>query len=184
MIYTEITPNPGSLKFVVGRTLLKQGSADFQTVDDTEDAPLAKKLFSFAFVERIFISQNFVTISKKADFQWEEIIPIVKDFLKSFFASDQAALVGKFEELNQVVEEEDDELTERIKSLLESHVRPAVAMDGGDIIYESFNEGDGVLKLRLQGSCQGCPSSTFTLKQGIENLMNRMIPEVKTVEAV
>lgn len=184
MIYTEITPNPASLKFVVPQMLLKNGSADFPDSESTEDAPLAHKLFDFKFVERVFISHNFVTITKKEGFQWEEIIPVLKDYLKAYLNSDQATLEGKYLALGQESADsgEEDELTQKIKSLLESHVRPAVAMDGGDIIYEDFQ--DGILKLRLQGSCSGCPSSTLTLKAGIEGLMTRMIPEVKSVEAV
>jgi len=183
MIYTEITPNPASLKFVVTRTLMKNGTADFPSVDETEDAPIAKKLFDFRFVERVFIGNNFVTITKSEDFQWEEIIPVVKDFLKAYFASNQPVVTGKYLEVDQDnLQEEDSEITQKIKALLESHVRPAVAMDGGDIIYEDFE--DGIVKLRLQGSCSGCPSSTLTLKAGIEGLLTRMIPEVKSVEAV
>lgn len=183
MIYTEITPNPASLKFVVDRFLIKNGStADCPSPAETENAPLAKKLFDFKFVERVFIGSNFVTVSKSADFQWEEIIPIVKDFIKAFFESGQDAVTGHYTEAPKVVESDDDDVTKRIKALLQSHVRPAVASDGGDIIYDTFE--DGVLKLRLQGSCSGCPSSSLTLKSGIEGLMTRMIPEVKSVEAV
>ncbi len=183
MIYTEITPNPSSLKFVTDQHILTKGSADFPRAEDTEDAPVAKKLFDFVFVERVFISNNFITITKSEEFQWQQIIPVVKNFLKNYIASDQPMLTGKYEAQQQAAPAEDEsELTQKIKSLLESHVRPAVAMDGGDIIYESFEEG--TLKLRLQGSCSGCPSSTMTLKAGIEGLMTRMIPEVKRVEAV
>lgn len=182
MIYTEITPNPASLKFVVDRPLMPAGSADFPTVEDTEDAPIARKLFDFRFVEGVFIGANFITITKGQDFKWEEVIPVVKDFLKAYFASNQPLLTGAYAEVPEPAAIDEDETTRRIKELLESHVRPAVAMDGGDIIYEDF--ADGVLRLRLQGSCSGCPSSTLTLKQGIETLMTRMVPAVKTVEAV
>ena len=183
MIYTEITPNPASLKFVSTQVLLPKGSADFPDVAATEEAPLAKKLFDFAFTERVFFGANFVTITKNDDFQWEEVIPVVKDFLKNYFNSGQDIVTGSLAEAPEpAFAENEDELTKRIKDLLASHVRPAVAMDGGDIVYESFQ--DGVLKLRMQGSCSGCPSSTLTLKTGIEGLMSRMIPEVKSVEAV
>ncbi|MEZ4830341.1 MAG: NifU family protein [Bacteroidia bacterium] len=183
MIYTEITPNPSSLKFVVDTTFLTHGSADFPDVNSTTDAPLARKLFDFTFVDRVFIGTNFVTITKTDGFQWEELIPVIKDFLKAFFAQGIAPLTGKYTEMMQpVVDPEDDEVTAKIKSYLDSHVRPAVAGDGGDIIFDSFDEG--VLKLRLQGSCSGCPSSTITLKRGIETLLTRMVPEVKSVEAV
>lgn len=183
MIYTAITPNPASLKFMVSRQMLPFGSADFPTVADTSEAPIAKKLFDFAFVERVFIGADFITITKGEDFQWEEVIPVVKDFLKAYFASGQALLTGSLaEQARPEADPSDDEVTRKIKELLDSHVRPAVAGDGGDIVYEGFE--DGVLKLRMQGSCSGCPSSTLTLKSGIENLMTRMVPEVKTVEAV
>lgn len=185
MIYTEITPNPASLKFIVGRTLMHAGSADFPSVEDTKEAPIAKKLFDFEFVNGVFISSNFITITKSENFKWDEVIPVVKDFLKAYLSQDFPILTGSLaEESKPVANPEDDDTTRRIKELLESHVRPAVAMDGGDIIYESFDEAEGVLKLRLQGSCSGCPSSTLTLKAGIEGLMTRMVPEVKTVEAV
>lgn len=184
MIYTEITPNPASLKFVVDRLLIPHGTADFATESETDEAPLARRLFSFRFVERVFLGKNFVTITKHKDFQWEEVIPAVKDFLKSYLASEQPIVVGELAASlqPQMAEEDEDEVVRSIKSYIESHVRPAVAMDGGDIIYHSFE--DGVVHLRLQGSCSGCPSSTITLKNGIETLLTRMVPQVKRVEAV
>lgn len=183
MIYTEITPNPNSLKFIVGKVLLPSGSADFPTKEDTAEAPIAKKLFDFMFVERVFLGRDFITITKSESFQWEEVIPVVKDFLKAYLASEQEIVNGSLAEAAKpITNPEDDEITQRIKELLESHVRPAVATDGGDIVYEDFH--DGVLKLRMQGSCSGCPSSTLTLKAGIENLMKRMVPEVQSVEAI
>lgn len=183
MIYTAITPNPASLKFMVSRQLLPFGSADFPAVTDTTEAPVAKKLFDFAFTERVFIGADFITITKGDDFQWEEVIPVVKDFLKAYFASGQPLLTGALAEQSKPeANPDDDEVTKKIKELLDSHVRPAVAGDGGDIVYEGFD--DGILKLRMQGSCSGCPSSSQTLKFNIQNLMTRMIPEVKTVEAV
>jgi NFU1 iron-sulfur cluster scaffold homolog, mitochondrial len=146
-------------------------------------SPIARRLFDFKFVSGVFVGANFITVTKGDEFQWEEVIPVVKDFLKAYFNSDQPLLTGKYaEEQEPEISADDDETTRKIKELLESHVRPAVAMDGGDIIYEDFQEG--ILKLRLQGSCSGCPSSTLTLKSGIENLMMRMVPEVKSVEAV
>ncbi|MEM6631849.1 MAG: NifU family protein [Bacteroidota bacterium] len=185
MIYTEITPNPSSLKFVLSQTLLPRGSADFPNLESADEAPLVKKLFDFTFVDRVFLGANFITVTKLDSFQWEEVIPVVKDFLKGYIASGQPILSEQYlEEINASNEPDpvEDEVTQKIKSLLESHVRPAVAMDGGDIIYEDFQ--DGVVKLRLQGSCSGCPSSTMTLKAGIEGLLTRMVPEVKSVEAV
>lgn len=183
MIYTEITPNPASLKFVVANVVMPQGTADFPDVSQTEEAPIARKLFDFKFVEGVFLGGNFITVTKNADFQWEEVIPAVKDFLKGYFVSEQPLVVGKLAEVvEKTPDPEDDEMTTKIKEILESHVRPAVAMDGGDIIYEDFQ--DGVVKVRLQGACSGCPSSTMTLKAGIEGLLTRMVPGVTAVEAV
>lgn len=184
MIYTEITPNPSSLKFVTDQILIKKGTADFASEEaDLIDAPIVQKLFNFTFVEGVFIGKNFVTITKNTNFTWEEVIPVVKDFLKSYFASEQAILTGKYlveDEENTEIDESEIEKT--IRKMIDDTVRPAVAMDGGDIIYQGFE--DGVVKLRLQGSCSGCPSATITLKSGIEALLTRMIPEVKSVVAV
>lgn len=185
MIYTEITPNPASLKFVItDRAVMPYGTADFRNVADTEESPVAKHLFDFAFVEGVFLGKNFVTITKSDSFQWEDVIPAVKDYLKGYVASGQDFVTGKLAEAPVVVPgaSEDDDVVSRIKSLLDSHVRPAVAQDGGDIIYEGFD--DGVVKLKLMGSCSGCPSSVMTLKGGIENLLVHHIREVKSVEAV
>lgn len=183
MIYTEITPNPASLKFVVPRIVMPQGTADFPKVEGTDEAPIARKLFDFKFVEGVFLGGNFITVTKSADFQWEEVIPAVKDFMKGYFESGQPLVVGTLAEVADATPNpEDSETTRKIKEVLESHVRPAVAMDGGDIIYEDFE--DGVVKLRLQGACSGCPSSTMTLKAGIEGLLTRMVPGVLSVEAV
>lgn len=184
MIWTEITPNPASLKFVVSTPLIKNGqTADFARVEDTEEAPIARKIFDFRFVERVFIGANFITISKSAEFQWEEIIPQVKDFLKGYFASEQPIVQGSLAEPPQIsINEEDDETVRKIKELLESHVRPSVARDGGDIVYDNFE--NGILTLKMQGACSGCPASSATLKAGIEGLMTRMVPGVVSVEAV
>ncbi len=188
MIYTEITPNPASLKFVTGGNILvPQGSVDFPDENAAEDSPLAGKLFNFRFVERVFFGKNFVTITKGDDFQWEEVIPVVKDFLKAYLASEQPIFTGQLAQsiaAIEVAETEDDPTVVRIKELIESHVRPAVAMDGGDIIYQDFDHASGTVKLLLQGSCSGCPSASLTLKSGIEGLLTRMIPEVNLVEAV
>ena len=187
MIYTEITPNPASLKFVTSQIIVPQGSVDFPDEQSAEDAPLALKLFHFRFVERVFFGKNFVTITKGDDFQWEEVIPVVKDFLKAYLASDQPVFTGELAKsiaAVEVEEKEDDPTVARIKELIESHVRPAVAMDGGDIIYQDFEPESGTVKLLLQGSCSGCPSASLTLKSGVEGLLTRMIPEVNVVEAV
>ncbi len=181
MIYTEITPNPASLKFVTGHILIKKGTADFPDEKSVEDAPIVSKIFNFRFVESVFIGRNFITITKSPDFQWEEVIPAMKDFLKSYFESGQPILTGKYLiEEEEVIDE--GELEKKIRTIIDESVRPAVALDGGDIIYQGFD--NGVVKLKLMGSCSGCPSSTITLKAGIEGLLTRMIPEVTAVEAV
>jgi Fe-S cluster biogenesis protein NfuA len=187
MIYTEITPNPASLKFITGEVMVPQGSVDFPDVNAAEDSPLGLKLFNFRFVERVFFGKNFVTITKGDDFQWEEVIPVVKDFLKAYLGSDQPVFTGQLAQSLasvEVEETEDDPTVAKIKELIESHVRPAVAMDGGDIIYQDFDHDSGTVKLMLQGSCSGCPSASLTLKNGIEGLLTRMVPEVNVVEAV
>lgn len=181
MIYTEITPNPASLKFVVEKILLKRGSADFPDPASASDSPLAQKIFEFAFTQGVFIGQNFVTVTKTETATWEEIIPLVKSTLKSYLESGEPILLNQEEEVAPDGEE-DDEVVKKIKQLLDENIRPAVAMDGGDVVFDSFI--DGTVKLRLQGSCSGCPSSTMTLKMGIEGLLTRMVPGVKTVEAV
>ncbi|MEZ4684629.1 MAG: NifU family protein [Bacteroidia bacterium] len=178
-----MTPNPASLKFVVDRIVIPVGSADFPGVDQTDDAPLARKLFDFVFVEEVFFGRNFITITKGSDFQWEQIIPLVKDFLKNYFANNQPIVTGDLaKESPMQASADESEVVTRIKHELETKVRPAVAGDGGDIIFDSFE--DGVVRLKLMGACSGCPSSTVTLKQGIEGLLTRFVPEVKAVEAV
>jgi Fe-S cluster biogenesis protein NfuA len=179
-IFTEITPNPQALKFVTDRTLLAQGVADFATVEEAESgSQLASKLFKYPFVKGVFIGSHFVTVTKSEEGRWENIIPVMKDEIQRFVQSGTPIV----ERAEQVANTEDDsEVVQKIRQLIDDQVRPAVAMDGGDIIYEGFE--DGVVKLKLRGSCSGCPSSTLTLKSGIQNLLTRLVPEVKSVEAI
>ncbi len=181
MIYTEITPNPASLKFVADRVILANGNADFPNPESTSDAPLPAKLFEFAYVKGVFLGHNFITVTKEDGKSWEDIIPPLKSTLKAFLESGEP-IVNNLPEAEPVSSADEDPTIRRIKQLLDENIRPAVAMDGGDITFEDFD--DGVVKLRLQGSCSGCPSSTMTLKMGIEGLLTRMIPEVKQVEAI
>lgn len=180
MIYTEMTPNPASLKFVTEQVLIPKGSVDYPDPANAEESPLAQKLFEFAFVQGVFLGHNFVTVTKSPETKWEDLIPPLKETLKAFLQSGQKIIHREFEA--PAPEEEDDAVVAKIKKLLEDNIRPAVAMDGGDVSFESFE--DGKVKLRLQGSCSGCPSSTMTLKMGIQGLLTRMVPEVKEVEAV
>lgn len=186
-IYTEMTPNPATMKFVANKLLYPGKSIDFQDETMAGPSPLAKELFSFPFIRSVFIASNFVTLTKTNDVEdWQEVIPQVKQFLKEYLES--GGIIINEEEVSKIVPEssnaisaDDDDIVKRIKELLDNYVRPAVEMDGGAIQYKSYN--GGVVNLMLQGSCSGCPSSMITLKAGIEGMMKRMIPEVKEVIA-
>jgi Fe-S cluster biogenesis protein NfuA len=168
--------------FTWNQTLTQTHSSfDFPDAESTSDAPLAKELFQFPFVDRVFYMSNFITVTKKSDVEWLEIQGTIKEHIKKFLES------GKFiievREPETASTEEETETVKKIKTILEEYIRPAVEQDGGAITYHSFNEG--VVKVKLQGSCSGCPSSMVTLKAGIENLFQRMMPgEVKSVEAL
>lgn len=185
MIYTESTPNPNTLKFVTNKALLLNDAVEFQNIEETNDAPLAKALFGFEGVTNVFISNNFVTISKQEELLWAEIMIPIKDFLKKYIDEDGIILNDNFVKLAKTATNEitdnDTDVEIRIKGALEKYVKPAVEMDGGNISFVKFEEGK--LTLQLQGSCSGCPSSTVTLKDGIENLLKRFVPEVKEVVA-
>lgn len=188
-VYMESNPNPNSMKFVVNFDIVPAGdSFDFPDKNAASNAPLAIALFDqFDFVERVFFMNNFVTITKTDEAEWFDIQNSLRDFISGYLREDQPVLDGDaVESLEPTSEnepmEEFSELEIKIRSVLEEYVKPAVEMDGGAITYDSFNEG--TLKVQLQGSCSGCPSSMVTLKSGIENLMKRMVPEVQSVEAV
>ncbi len=181
-IYLESNPNPNSLKFVVNEMLIPEGlSFDFPDIESTENAPLAKELFSYPFVDRVFYMSNFITVTKKEAVEWLEVQNVIKDHIRKFLES------GKFiievDESQSMPAQEETETVKKIKTILEEYIRPAVEQDGGAITFHSFH--DGIVKVRLQGSCSGCPSSMVTLKAGIENLFKRMMPdEVQAVEAL
>lgn len=181
-VYTESNPNPSSLKFCVEFMLLPDGkSVDFPDAESAKSSPLATDLFMFSNVKRVFISANFVTITKDDASNWADISPILKAFIKGYLEEGKP-LFYENESKSEAVNSDDPEVVVRIKTLLDEYVRPAVESDGGAITFHSFE--DGAVKVHLQGSCSGCPSSTVTLKQGIENLLTRLVPEVKSVEAV
>lgn len=184
-IYTEMTPNPETMKFVANKLLYPGKSADFPEEKDATASPLAQALFAFPFVKGVFIASNFVTLTKTAGTEWVEVIPTVRQFLKSYLEEGKEIineeLLPKVEHKESVVADSDKDVVTRIKEMLENYVKPAVEMDGGAITFIGFDEG--VVKLALQGSCSGCPSSMITLKSGIEGMMKRMIPEVKEVIA-
>jgi NFU1 iron-sulfur cluster scaffold homolog, mitochondrial len=185
-IYTEMTPNPETMKFVANKLLYPGKSADFPDVESAKPSPLAVELFGFPFIKAVFIASNFITLTKLTDTDWNDVIPAIRQFLKEYLEEGKAVIneeemqVVKPQSTNEV-EADDDDVVKRIKELLENYVKPAVEMDGGAIQFKSYNEG--VVNLMMQGSCSGCPSSMITLKAGIEGMMKRMIPEVKEVVA-
>ena len=174
-VYTESTPNPATMKFIVNKLLIN-GSADFATKESAESSPFAKELYKFSFVNGVFFASNFVTVTKTEGTDWNDIEPILKEFVKGAV---EAELKVQAEEQAENVDFEGTETEIKIQQILNDYVRPAVEQDGGAISYRSFEEG--VVTVELRGSCSGCPSSTITLKSGIENLLKRMVPEVTEV---
>ncbi len=186
-IYTEMTPNPETMKFVANKLLYPGKSIDFADESLAGPSPVAKELFSFPFIKSVFIASNFITLTKTADTEdWQDVIPTIKQFLKDYLENggiviNEDEIVIAKQDATNTVSADDNDIVVRIKELLENYVKPAVEMDGGAIQFKSYNEG--TVNLMLQGSCSGCPSSMITLKAGIEGMMKRMIPEVKEVVA-
>lgn len=186
-IYTEMTPNPETMKFVANKLLYPGKSVDFPDADSAKPSPLATELFGFPFIKAVFVASNFVTLTKTAETEWQDVIPSIRQFLKDYL--EEGKPVVNEEELaatrpvsTNEVAADDDDVVKRIKELLDNYVRPAVEMDGGAIQFKSYEEG--TVNLSMQGACSGCPSSMITLKAGIEGMMKRMIPEVKEVVAM
>ncbi|MFD3000229.1 NifU family protein [Pontibacter toksunensis] len=188
-VYAEANPNPESMKFVMNVQLLPDGqSVDYPTLESALESPLAQELFNFDYVSRVFIASNFVTVTKGTDLEWVKLIPELRTFLKSYIEAGGPAFNEGFSAAkpettatNGEASEEDAAISKKVIDLLENYVRPAVEQDGGNITFKSYH--DGVVTVFLQGSCSGCPSATVTLKSGIENLLKRMVPEVKEVVA-
>ena len=185
-IYTEMTPNPETMKFVANKLLYPGKSVDFPDVESAKPSPLATELFGFPFVKAVFIASNFVTLTKTPETDWNDVIPSIRQFLKEYLEEgnviiNEEELAARKPESTNEIHITDGDVVKRIKELLENYVKPAVEMDGGAIQFKSYE--DGKLSLKLQGSCSGCPSSMITLKAGIEGMMKRMIPEVKEVVA-
>ena len=176
-VYSEKTPNPESMKFVANKMILPNDSIDFRSKENVANSPMAEEIFKYDFVQGVFIMNNFVSVTKKPDYEWFDIIPQLKKFVQEYLESEKPVITKKVE----LSEEEESEAVMKIKQLLEDHVKPAVEMDGGAIDFKSFE--DGVVTVMMKGACSGCPSSTLTLKAGIENLLKRMVPEVEAVEA-
>ena len=187
-IFTEGSPNPNSMKFVVNFELVPPGlSFDYATPGDAlldgKASPLAVALFGFDFVSRVFISGNFVTVTKDDETDWDDVLLETKLFLKDYFGAQKPVFSERTMDTNTTKVDMDSETVQKIKAVLDQYIKPAVESDGGAINFYSFDEPSGTVKVLLQGSCSGCPSSTLTLKAGIENLLTRLVPEVKVVEA-
>lgn len=184
-IQTEATPNPATLKFLPGRDVLSNnGTAEFRTEDETDRSPLAQRLFAIPSVSGVFLGSDFITVTK-GDGDWQHLKPAILGAIMDHFLSGVPAVETDAEPVKEeggFFEPEDAEIVATIKELLETRVRPAVAQDGGDITFNSYR--DGILFLNMRGSCSGCPSSTATLRHGIENLMRHFIPEVREVQPI
>jgi len=189
LIYTEQTPNPESLKFVTNK-MLYRGTADFREEELAKEwSPLATELFQLPFVKGVYICNNFVTVTKEINYEWSDIMLKLKDFIKTYADQGKEILKDGFAEAMEKMEAErgagyqysgdDAETVKKIKDLIDTYIKPAVEMDGGNIELKKYE--DGIVYVTMQGSCSGCPSSTVTLKAGIEGMLKRMIPEVKEV---
>lgn len=189
LIYTEQTPNPESLKFVTNR-MLYRGTADFRTSELAEEwSPLALHLFGFPYVKNVYVCNNFVTVTKEINYAWEDIMLKLKEEIKSYVTEGKTIINDGFAEAMEQLEDEqgvgyeytgdEAEIVKKIKELIETYVKPAVEMDGGNIEFKSWD--NGIVTVKMQGACSGCPSSTVTLQAGIEGMLKRMIPEVKQV---
>jgi Fe-S cluster biogenesis protein NfuA len=183
-IQTEATPNPATLKFIPGQPVIPGGTREYRNVEDAEDSALAQRLFSLPGVSGVFFGQDFITVTK-ADGEWQHMKPAILGLIMEHYLSG-APVITKSAAAPEAGEEDfaeaDREIVGTIKELLETRVRPAVAQDGGDITFQGYR--DGVVFLNMKGSCSGCPSSTATLKHGIENLLRHFIPEVSEVRPV
>jgi|TARA_Y100000389_G_C17413692_1_gene492423 NFU1 iron-sulfur cluster scaffold homolog, mitochondrial len=177
-VQTEITPNPNSLKFLPGKTVSNQGSFEITKKEDTNNE-LVRNILSVNGIESIFLGKDFVTINKYSNISWEEIKHIVISLINDFYSSGKECIIE-----NDLVENKESlkDIEMKIIKILDQKIRPAVAKDGGDIKFKEFK--DGIVKVQLQGSCSGCPSSTMTLKQGVQNLLCHYLPEVKEVQAI
>jgi Fe-S cluster biogenesis protein NfuA len=182
-IQTESTPNPATLKFLPGQTVLEMGTADFPSGDAAAASPLATRIFAVEGVAAVFFGHDFVTVTKTDDVAWEHIKPAILGAIMEHFQSGAPVMTGEQSSSGHAEHTgEDGDIVRQIKELLDTRVRPAVAQDGGDITFHGFERG--VVYLHMQGACAGCPSSTLTLKMGIENLLRHYIPEVTEVRPV
>jgi Fe-S cluster biogenesis protein NfuA len=178
-IQTETTPNPSSLKFIPGKQVMDRGTADYTSAEAAQSSPLATRLFEVDGVDGVFLGSDFVTVTKSEAKDWQVLKPMLLGAIMEHFTSGEPVVQTT---AASAVDEEDDDIVVQIKELIETRVRPVVARDGGDIVFHGFR--DGVVYLNMRGACAGCPSSTATLKHGIENMLRHFVPEVQQVEAV
>ncbi len=181
-IETEGTPNPATLKFLPGRVVMTQGTADFAAAEAAERSPLATALFDLSGVARVFLGHDFITVTKGETVDWQALKPQILGVIVEHFAAGRPVIAGEEAAADEDVAPEDAEIVSQIKELLDTRVRPAVAGDGGDIVFRGYR--DGIVRLHMQGACSGCPSSRATLKHGVENMLRHYIPEVVAVEQV
>ena len=181
-VQTEPTPNPATLKFLPGREVMKEGTIFYQNQDSAVNSPLAQNLFSIKGVESVFFGSDFITITKADVNEWTLMKPSILGCIIEHFTMNKPVISEQVPRTEHSYDENDSDVVKKIKELLDTKVRPAVAMDGGDIIFNNYNEG--VVFLQMQGACQGCPSSTATLKMGIENMLKHYIPEIREVRPV
>ncbi len=184
-IYAEASPNPESMKFVANLAFLPEGlNVDYENKEAADKAPLAQELFDFSYITRVFVASNFISVTKTPETQWVEVISEIRTYMKQYLEAAKPVFTEMPEKPEPKASSgggEGSDLDNKIIELLDTYVRPAVEGDGGNIQFVSFEEG--IVTVELQGSCSGCPSSTVTLKSGIENLLKRMMPEVKEVRA-
>ena len=178
-VYAESTPNPNVMKFVINKKIVK-GVYEFKNISETTNAPIAKSLFSFPFVKEVFLDFNFISVTQNSNSDWQENIMDVREFIRSYI-QDNNTLIHEdlMEENSNVVEvdfEKIDDISKEIIDIIEKHVKPAVAADGGNIVFQSYDQETKNVNVILQGACSGCPSSTVTLKSGIENMLKEMLP--------
>ena len=177
-----MTPNPETMKFVANKLLYPGKSIDFADESSAAPSPLAKELFAFPFVRAVFIASNFVTLTKTSDTDWDDVIPTIREFLKNYLEEGKAVINEDeivIKQVDNTVNADDTDVVKRIKELLENYVKPAVEMDGGAISFRGYD--DGIVKLMMQGSCSGCPSSQITLFNGIVPIFKEKIPEIEDV---
>jgi Fe-S cluster biogenesis protein NfuA len=181
-IQTESTPNPATLKFLPGQTVLEMGTADFPSAPAAEKSPLALRIFAVTGVTGVFFGTDFVTVTKAEGVEWQHVKPAILGAIMEHFQSGAPVMTGEQASVHTAHEGPDSDIVKQIKELLDTRVRPAVAQDGGDITFHGFDRG--IVYLHMKGACAGCPSSTLTLKMGIENLLRHYIPEVSEVRPV